>query len=80
MEIKSFAFHPSDIEIHVGDKIKFVNRDDVEHSAVADDGSFDTGMLGKDEEKTVTFDKAGTFTYYCNPHTGMTGKIVVKES
>ncbi len=78
MEIKDFAFAPAEIHIATGSKVKFVNRDAVKHSAVGDGGEFDTGMLGQDEEKTLSFDQAGTFGYYCNPHTGMKGKIIVE--
>ncbi|WP_219641594.1 cupredoxin family copper-binding protein [Cohnella sp. CFH 77786] len=78
VEIKDFAFAPGDIEISPGDKVTFVNRDQVKHSAVADDGSFDTGLLGQDESKTVTFEKEGTFSYSCGPHPAMIGKIIVK--
>lgn len=79
VEIVNFAFSPAELTIAPGTKVKFVNRDQVEHSAVADDGSFDTGMLGQDEEKEIAFEAEGTFGYYCNPHTGMKGKIVVKS-
>lgn len=80
VEIKDFAFSPSEITVARGGKVKFINRDDVKHSAVADSGAFDTGMLGLGESNTVTIDDEGTFTYYCNPHTGMTGKITVTSS
>lgn len=80
MEIRNFAFSPEEVKVKPGTKVKFVNRDQVEHSAVADDGSFDTGMLGQDKEKVIEFPSEGTFSYYCNPHTGMKGKIVVTAS
>lgn len=79
VEIINFEFTPAEIEVTLGSKVKFINYDDVEHSAVADDGQFDTGMLAKDESMTVTFNEAGTFSYHCNPHTAMTGKIIVKS-
>jgi plastocyanin len=78
VEIKDFAFSPETLEIRAGDAVKFVNRDDVGHTATADDGSFDTGILKRDEEQTVTFAEAGEFPYYCEPHPGMRGTIVVK--
>ena len=77
MEIVDFAFSPAKLEIKAGDIVKFINRDEVKHSATSDDNIFDTKLLGQDEEKPVTFDQAGTFTYYCSPHPAMQGTIVV---
>jgi plastocyanin len=41
--------------------------------------SFDTGLLAKDEKGEITFTVAGEFPYYCLPHPGMKGMIVVIE-
>lgn len=79
VEIKDFAYSPSEITIHKGTTVKFINRDKVKHTATADGGEFDTGLLGKDVSGEVKFDDVGTFTYYCAPHPGMTAKIVVEE-
>jgi plastocyanin len=78
VEIIEFAFSPETIEIKAGDIVAFVNRDEVGHTATADDESFDTGLLKKDEEKRVTFDAAGEFSYICLPHPTMKGTIKVK--
>jgi plastocyanin len=78
IEIKDFAFSPSEVEVKPGTRVTFINRDKVKHTATADGGEFDTGLLEQDKSKTVTFDKEGTFTFYCSPHPNMTGKIVVK--
>ncbi|SDW94297.1 plastocyanin/azurin family copper-binding protein [Paenibacillus sp. CF384] len=77
VEIKEFAFTVSSLTIRPGDTVKFINRDKVKHTATADDGSFDTGLLGLDEEKSVTFDTEGEFSYYCAPHPAMQATIIV---
>ena len=77
VEIVDFAFSPDTLEIKAGDRVKFVNKDEVRHSATADDESFDTGLLGLDEEKTIEFPEAGEFSYYCLPHPAMRGTILV---
>ncbi|WP_165822648.1 cupredoxin domain-containing protein [Paenibacillus montanisoli] len=78
VEIKEFAFATASLTIRPGDSVKFINRDTVKHTATADDGSsFDTGLLGQDEEKTVTFDKEGEFPYHCAPHPAMQATIIV---
>lgn len=79
VEIVEFAFSPAVLEVQKGDTVTFINRDAIKHSATADDESFDTKPLGKDEQMTVTFDEEGDFSYYCLPHPAMTGTIAVKS-
>jgi plastocyanin len=79
IEIKDFAFSPDKVTISKGSTVIFINRDKVKHTATADGGEFDTGLLGKDVSGKVKFDETGTFTFYCSPHPGMTGTIVVED-
>jgi plastocyanin len=79
VEIKDFAFSPDKVTIRKGSTVTFINRDKIKHTATADGGEFDTGLLGKDVSGKVKFDETGTFTYYCSPHPGMTGTIVVED-
>lgn len=79
VEITNFAFSPEKLEISQGDIVTFVNKDEVKHSATADNGQFDTELLAQDESMKITFPDAGEFGYYCIPHPGMRGSIVVKE-
>jgi plastocyanin len=74
----NFAFSPESLEINVGDIVEFTNLDGVKHSAVEDNGVFDTGLLGKGESKSITFSEAGEYGYYCGPHPNMRAKIIVK--
>uniref|UniRef100_UPI003593BF6E cupredoxin domain-containing protein n=1 Tax=Paenibacillus wynnii TaxID=268407 RepID=UPI003593BF6E len=55
-----------------------MNRDEIRHSATADDKSFNSELMGKDESKSFTFDKQGEISYFCIPHPGMKGTIIVK--
>ena len=80
VEIINFGFSPARIEIKVGDTVKFVNRDEIKHSATADNKSFNSELLGKDEAKVITFNKQGEFSYFCMPHPGMKGLIIVKAN
>lgn len=76
--IRGFAFSPSKVEIKPGQTVKWINKDGARHSATADNRSFDTGLFGRNASAQVTFDKAGTFPYFCKAHPGMKGTIVVK--
>ena len=75
--IKDFAFTPADIQINVGDSITWVNEDNARHSATDLKGAFDTGLLNKGQEVTMTFGGAGRFDYRCTPHANMRGTITV---
>jgi plastocyanin len=76
--IQSFAFSPATITVKVGDSVTWTNQDSVGHSATADDNSFDTGVFSQGQSKSITFSKAGTFTYHCSVHPNMKAKVVVQ--
>jgi plastocyanin len=78
VEIVDFAFAPATLTIAKGDRISFINKDAVGHTATADDESFDTKMLDQDEAAEIVFDATGEFGYYCLPHPGMRGTIIVQ--
>ena len=48
------------------------------HTIVADDGSFESPAMGKDERWSRTFDKAGSYPYSIKQHPSVKGKIVVE--
>lgn len=77
VEMAKFGFVPAKIEIKAGGSIIFVNRDLAPHTATADDGSFDTGALRRDERKEIAFPTAGEFPYICRFHRHMTGIVRV---
>ncbi|MDP3941180.1 MAG: cupredoxin family copper-binding protein [bacterium] len=76
--IQNFVYSPSTITVKVGDSVTWTNRDSVGHSATADDGSFDTGVLSQGQTGSVTFTKAGTYTYFCSVHPNMKGTVIVQ--
>ena len=76
--IRNFVYSLTITTIKVGDSVKWTNYDVNAHTATADDGSFDTGVLNKDESKTIFFNTIGTYAYHCAYHPWMIGKIVVK--
>ncbi len=71
--MKDFEFQPKTLTIAVGTTVTWVNSSTHKHSATADDNSFDTGLLGTGESKSVKFDKPGKFAYYCQLHGGPNG-------
>jgi len=75
-EIQTFQFVPKTMTVRVGDTVTWTNNDGIEHSVTAA-GAFDTGLFGKGESRTLTFDTAGTFAFRCSRHGSMMGEIVV---
>src|SRR5436309_15852631 len=59
--IKDFSFGPGSITIHVGDTVTWVNNGPTDHTATANNGSFDTGTLKKGQSGSHTFNSAGSF-------------------
>lgn len=78
VSIQNFTFSPATLTVKVGDKVTWTNQDSVGHSATADDNSFDTGVLSRGQSGSVTFSKAGTYTYHCSVHPTMKGTIIVQ--
>ena len=78
--IDNFAFGPAAITVAVGTKVTWTNRDDEPHTVTsADDPKlFKSAALDTDDSFSFTFDKPGTYSYFCSIHPRMTGTVVVK--
>lgn len=76
--IAGMAFNPDPVDVKHGDTVVWTNKDRMNHTATADDGSFDTGVIppGK-SSKPITFSKAGNVPYHCEIHDSMTGTVQV---
>lgn len=77
--IQSFAYRPTPVTVSPGTRLTFDNRDSVEHTASADDGTaFDSGPIQAHHSAVITLSKAGTFAYHCDFHPFMRGTIIVR--
>jgi plastocyanin len=79
VEIVEFTYGPDPLTVQAGGKVIWLNQDTAPHTATADDGSFDTGVLERGKLKSETFKQAGTFTYHCEIHPTMHGTVEVVE-
>ena len=61
-------YSPRNVTIDVGDTITWRNNGAAQHSATADDGSFDTGVFGPGASRSHKFNSAGSFPYFCTVH------------
>jgi plastocyanin len=78
VKIDNFSFGPQSLTVPVGATVIWTNRDDIPHTVVSTDGVFKSKVRDTDETFSFTFDKAGTYPYYCSIHPKMTGKVVVQ--
>jgi plastocyanin len=70
------TFAPGSVDVKVGETVSFVNKDEIAHTATAD-GTFDSGTLRAGGTFTYKATKAGTISYVCSFHPGMTGTLNV---
>ena len=82
MEVKidNFSFGPVALTVPVGTTVTWINRDDIPHTVVSTDDSktFKSKVLDTDEKFSFTFNKVGTYPYFCSIHPKMTGKVIVQ--
>jgi len=73
----NFSFAPARAAVAAGSTVTWTNRDDVPHNIVSTDQKFKSPVLDTDEQFSHTFDKPGTYRYFCSIHPKMTGQVVV---
>jgi plastocyanin len=78
--IRNDAYAPSTLTVVAGTTVAFINRDDDAHTVTATDGSFDSRGLDTDGAWRHTFERPGTYRYFCELHPFMRGRIVVEPA
>jgi plastocyanin len=79
IQMKDIQFKPASATAKVGQKVCWMNEDDVQHDAVAKSGaSFKSPLFGKGKAYVATVSKAGAVSYVCTVHPNMTAKLDVK--
>ena len=81
-QIASFKYLPEKVRVAKGGTVTWSNQDKAPHTATAAEGApaeFDTDRLELGESKAITFDRPGTYSYYCVYHRFMTGTVEVTE-
>ncbi|KAL4440020.1 hypothetical protein ABPG75_003021 [Micractinium tetrahymenae] len=86
----ALVFEPASLTISKGESVTFVNNAGFPHNVVFDEDDVPSGVNAEaishedylnapGESFSVTFDTAGSYGYYCEPHqgAGMAGKITV---
>jgi plastocyanin len=85
-------FKPTDFAIKAGQTLTFENENPIKHVIVEgawkagsdglrtegkDDGTFSLTVNKKGDKVEHTFDKPGTYQFFCTIHFGMNGTVVV---
>ena len=82
MAQQNLMFDPFVLVIPVGGSVSFPNRDGVRHQVYSFSPThpFELKLYGKDETRSVRFDKAGVVALGCNIHDGMVAFIKVVDT
>lgn len=80
VQIENFTFTPAELSVKAGTTVTWVNHDDIPHLVAATDKTFRSPPLDTDDQFSFTFEKPGTFSYFCALHPRMTGTIIVTQA
>ncbi len=71
---------PATVHVSAGTTVRWVNEDTAKHTVISDpsSGPLKSGEFGKGGSYERTFDKPGSFDYYCKVHPFMTGAVIVR--
>src|SRR5262245_18912805 len=79
--MQHYVFVPSTIHARPGDTVTVYNSDQLLHRIVADDNSFDSGVMTPGASFTVNAGPLGKVTsYHCTLHSRMKGEIIADLS
>ena len=78
ISITNFVFSPARLEITIGTTVTWVNNDPTLHEVAFIEASVDdAGAIDSSGSFSFPFNKPGTYNFYCGPHPGMSGTIIV---
>ncbi|MBI4544172.1 MAG: cupredoxin family copper-binding protein [Gemmatimonadetes bacterium] len=78
VSIRDFAFAPARLEVAAGSTVTWTNNDQLAHSATADAGDWESGLIQPGRSSSRKFEKPGTYAYHCTPHPFMKAVVVVR--
>jgi plastocyanin len=91
--IPLLSFDPATVTIKAGQTVTWTNGNNISHvleegsyavdkdglrTSEKSDGAFSLKVAKKGDVVSHTYDKAGTFTYFCTIHKGMNATVVVQ--
>lgn len=82
-EATNECYIPYEITINVGEEVTWSNDDSAAHTVTAGSASdgpsgvFDSSLVMANANYAFTFDKAGSYDYFCMVHPWMVGSVTV---
>jgi plastocyanin len=77
--LEKLRFSPQILSVPVGTTVTWINRDSVPKIVVSAEQPLEVPpILRAGQTFSRTFATAGTYSYFCSVHPGVTGKIVVR--
>jgi plastocyanin len=64
--------------VGAGQRVTWINCDEDQHTSTADAGQWTSPLLAPGDAFTQTFATTGVFSYHCEPHPFMTGRVIVE--
>lgn len=77
VRIESMAFVPEVLRVKAGTEVEWRNADGSVHTVTADDGSFASPSMSQGDAYRRVFPKPGTYSYTCEMHPFMAGRVEV---
>jgi len=80
------CYIPSMVTVRLGDKVVWSNDDTAAHTVTSGsptdgpDGNFDSSLFMAGTTFSHTFDKAGTYPYFCMVHPWMKGSVMISAA
>ncbi|TMB35349.1 MAG: DUF2012 domain-containing protein [Deltaproteobacteria bacterium] len=78
---KGMEFRPHILTVTVGDSVKFLNNDGVDHNVYTPDGeAYNLGLFAKGQSRDHQFAKPGVYTQLCSVHPEMLSYVFVGQN
>jgi len=75
--IENMQFTPQKLTVHVGDRVEWLNKDLVPHTATADAKAFDSSSIAPNASWEFVAHHAGEYGYDCSFHPTMKATLTV---
>jgi plastocyanin len=79
VSMSTSAYSPAEIDVLVGDTVRWSNDSVRAHTVSADDGTWSSAHIAIDDAYSHRFDDAGSVPYYCKLHVFMRGVVNVRR-
>jgi plastocyanin len=79
--LRNYSYNPDTLRVKPGTVVTWVNCEPATvdpHTSIATGGEWNSGYLAPGTSYSWTFQNAGTYNYFCEPHPFMKGVVIVE--